>query len=289
MVSPTAASPLEDRPAITVRDIHFGPQVVGAKHWLGGDPFATAFFNALSVTFPAGERFFMDSVRRFKDELPPKLQAEATAFVTQEALHTREHLVFNKRVTDQGYDISKLEARTKHRLGLARARGPRAQLAVTIALEHFTAILANALLSNPKHLEGAGPEAQAMWRWHAIEEIEHKAVAFDTYMAVHRKSFALTRWFRRSTAMFLATILLFDAIGRNMRDLLAQDGIKGWRALKGSLHYVFVKPGVMRQVFGSYLTYYWPGFHPWKHDDSALVKDAERDLRTLYPKAEAFA
>ena len=285
MVPGILAPELTDRPMITVRDIKFGPKTVTSPWWLGGDPFGTAFFNALSVTFPQGERFFMESVRRFKAELPEKLAAEAGAFITQEAMHTREHVAFNRLVREQGHDVEAVEARTRRRLAIARARAPRVQLAVTMALEHFTAILAHALLARPGHLDGASAEAQALWRWHAIEEIEHKAVAFDTYMAVDRKTPALLRWLRRSIVMLVSTIILIDVVGSNMRDLLAQDGIKGWRAFRETVRYVFVRPGIARQVAGLYLSYFRPGFHPWAHDDRALVEDAEHALRTLHPEA----
>jgi predicted metal-dependent hydrolase len=278
----------ENRPKITVRDIRFGTEAVQTRAWLGGDVFATAFFNALSVTFPDGERFFMDSVRRFKNELPPKLAAEAAAFVRQEAMHSREHVGFNRLVAGQGYDVLALENRTRRRLALARSRAPRLQLAVTMALEHFTAILAHALLAHGEHIAGANAEAQAMWRWHAIEEIEHKAVAFDTYMAVSKTTPAPLRWLQRSMVMVISTALLVDTVGANMRDLLAQDGVRGWRAFSGTLHYLFVKPGIARQVAGLYFKYFLPGFHPWAHDDRALIKDAERDLSGRLPQ-EAFA
>jgi uncharacterized protein len=288
VASAKARVSLEDRPEIRVRDIRFGAEAVKNRAWMGGDVFASAFFNALSVTFPDGERFFIDSVRRFKKELPPKLAAEAAAFVRQEAMHSREHVRFNRLVADHGYDVAALENRTRRRLALARSRSPRLQLAVTMALEHFTAILAHALLARSEHIVGADAEAQALWRWHAIEEIEHKAVAFDTYMAVSKKTPGPLRWLRRSLVMIISTVLLVDTVGANMRDLLAQDGVKGWRAFSGSLNYVFVKPGIARQVAGLYFKYFLPGFHPWAHDDRALIKDAERDLRMRLPQ-EAFA
>jgi predicted metal-dependent hydrolase len=75
------------------------------RWWLGGDPFATAFMNALSVTFPKGEAFFIESVKHFRDGASPKLAGEIRAFVQQEVMHSREHVAFNKRVTDAGYDI----------------------------------------------------------------------------------------------------------------------------------------------------------------------------------------
>lgn len=279
----------EAPPSIRVRNIAFGPTAGAARHWLGGDAFASAFFNALSVTFPQGERFFMDSVRRYKSELPPELAAQAAAFVTQEAIHTREHIAFNRQVADHGYDVAALEERTRQRLAVARGRPERIQLAVTIALEHFTAILAHALLSNPRYLDGADESAKALWCWHAIEEIEHKAVAFDTFMAVHAKRPPVLRWLRRCATMLLATLILADVVGRNMRDLLAQDGVTGWKAWRGSMRYLWLQPGVLRGIGGLYLSYFKPGFHPWKHDDRALIDSVDRQLRAAYPLAEERA
>jgi predicted metal-dependent hydrolase len=276
------ALPFADRPDIRVRNISFGANAVPSRWWLGGDPFASAFYNALSVTFPQGERFFMDSVRRFKGELPPGLAAEAQAFITQEALHTREHIAFNRLVTDQGYDITALEHRTRRRLNLGRRCSARLQVAITMALEHFTAILAHALLANPAHLEGASDEAKALWRWHAMEEIEHKAVAFDTFLAVHKRFPAPLRWLRRCFVMIVGTLFLIESVSANMRHLLAQDGIKGFRALRGAMHYLWVKPGMLREVGALYLSFFRPGFHPWSHDDRALIQDTDRDLRDLY-------
>src|SRR5476651_792921 len=89
---------------IQPRDLSFGRETAGERWWLAGDPVATAFYNALSSTFPLGERFFMDSVRRFRDDVPPAQKPHIAAFLAQEAMHTREHIVFNKQMADHGYD-----------------------------------------------------------------------------------------------------------------------------------------------------------------------------------------
>src|SRR4029078_7858508 len=94
----------------------------------------------------------------FREGTPPRLADEIKAFTTQEAIHSREHDAFNKRAAEAGYDLSGLEAQVEKRLAVARARGPYANLAATMALEHFTAILAHQLLANTRHLEGAGAE-----------------------------------------------------------------------------------------------------------------------------------
>ena len=93
---------------ITPRDLRFGRAGPIRRWWLNDDPFATAFYNALSVTFPKGEGFFIDSVRKYRDDAPPRLAGEIAAFTKQEVIHTREHVAFNRHVVDQGYDVSKL-------------------------------------------------------------------------------------------------------------------------------------------------------------------------------------
>ena len=121
---------------------------------MGGDPVATAFYNALSATFPKGEAFFVESVRAFREGTPPKLADEIKAFVTQEVMHSREHVQFNKRALEAGYDMSRArEARSNGGCRSPRSRPPIVNLAATMCLEHFTAILAHQLLKNPRHLD----------------------------------------------------------------------------------------------------------------------------------------
>ena len=141
--------------SIMPRDRRFGRETATPRLWHGGRVEATAIYNALSTTFPAGETFFVESVRAFRHEAPPKLAEEIKGFTTQEAIHSREHAAFNKRAKNSGYDLSKLEQRVEWRLSITRAKPPIVSLAATMALEHFTAILAHQLLANPRHLAGA--------------------------------------------------------------------------------------------------------------------------------------
>lgn len=264
---------------IQMRDYRFGREGAGhPRWWLNGDPVATAFYNALSATFPQGERFFMEAVKAFRDEASGPLGEQISAFLFQESMHSREHVVFNEIATRAGYDMKPLEARTGRRLAWGRKREPIEQLAGTCALEHFTAILAQALLKDRIHLEGAPADAEALWRWHAMEEIEHKAVAYDTFLAATRDWSPLRRWLLRSRAMIYATVLFYISIGANLRDLFRQDGIDRpgtWMKLLG---YLAFKPGIGRRVMGIYFSYYRPGFHPWEHDDRALLAGAEREF-----------
>src|SRR6478672_1014371 len=148
---------------ITPRDRRFGRDAATPRLWHGGRVEATAIYNALSTTFPKGEAYFVESVRAFRDGAPPKLAEEIKAFTTQEAIHSREHDAFNKRAARSGYDLSTLEAQVEKRLAVSRSRPPVVSLAATMALEHFTAILAHQLLANRRHLAGADREAAGLW------------------------------------------------------------------------------------------------------------------------------
>jgi predicted metal-dependent hydrolase len=260
---------------ITPRDRRFGRDRASARHWLNGDPIATAFFNALSITFPRGEAFFIDSVRAFRDGVSDKLAGEIAAFIKQEVVHSREHLAFNRQVTDHGYDVTRLDADVTMVLDLAYSRPPIVRLAATMALEHFTAILAHELLRDPRHLDGADPELAALWRWHAVEEIEHKGVAHDTWVHATRDWPRLKRWWVKLLMMLIVTRHFLHHRARGMMELLRQDGVTGVRAWGGLLRYALIRPGILRRIAWPWVSYFLPGFHPWQVDDRALIAMAD--------------
>ena len=264
---------------ITPRDRRFGRGQEGARWWVGGDPVATAFYNALSATFPKGEAFFVESVRAFREGADPKLAEEIKAFTTQEVMHSREHVQFNKKAIDAGYDLAKLERRVDERLALIRSKHPIACLAATMCLEHFTAILAHELLKDPRHLAKADPEAAAMWRWHAIEEIEHKGVAYDTWRHATRGMTRFKRWKVKAKVMLLVTRNFIVDRSHGVIELLRQDGITGFKAWRRMIWFAFVRPGMMRKILGAWLSFFLPRFHPWNHDDRALIARAESSLQ----------
>jgi predicted metal-dependent hydrolase len=258
--------------SITPRDRRFERGRLGNRLWHGGSAEATAIYNALSTTFPVGEAFFVESVRHFREGTPPKLADEIRGFTTQEAIHSREHDAFNRRAADAGYDLSRLEQRVGERLAVARARAPIASLASTMALEHFTAIIAHELLGNPRHLEGADPQVADLWRWHACEEIEHKGVAYDTWLYATRDWPRWKRWKVKAKVMLYVTrnFLVDRTLGA--LDLMRQDGVAGVRAWARLLAYLWVRPGMFRKIAGAWFHFFLPGFHPWTVDDRHLLR-----------------
>ena len=260
---------------ITPRDRRFGRGDATPRWWHGGNPFASALYNALSATFPLGEAFFVDSVRKFRDGADERLAADIRNFTTQEVVHSREHLAFNRRAAESGYDLAPLEARVTARLELLRSKPPIASLAATMALEHFTAILAHALLADPRHLAGADPATADLWRWHATEEIEHKGVAYDTWLHATKAWPSKKRWPVKAKVMLLVTRNFIVDRTAGALELLRQDGITGFKAWAGLLSYMWISPGMMRRIFGAWASYFMPGFHPWNEDDRHLIADYE--------------
>lgn len=260
------------------RNLHFGQAAAQNRWWLGGDPVATAWHNSLSVTFPQGEAFFIQSVKRFRKDVPAELAKQIDAFARQEAFHTREHAAFNRHVAEAGYKTGHIEQRLAESMAAAREMHPVAQLASTVALEHFTAIFANMLLKHKAVLAGADRDARRMWTWHAIEEVEHKAVAFDTLMDVTKSLSPFKRWMLRCSVFWRVSRQFtywrsYDALG-----FLAEDGIKGFKARARLIWYLVGSPGVLRKVFPMWLSFFRPGFHPWAHDDRRLLAKAEAEF-----------
>jgi predicted metal-dependent hydrolase len=274
---------------ITPRDRRFGRSLAQKRWWLGGDPIGSAYHNALSITFPRGEAFFVESVKAFREGANPKLAAEIRSFITQEVMHSREHVSFNKRVTDAGYKIDHLEQVVADSLELTKNRPQILNLAVTMALEHYTAMMAHQMLRDPKAFAGADPELADMWKWHAIEEIEHKGVAYDTWLHATRDWTRWKRWKVKSIMMLIVTKNFWTKRWEGTLDLLAQDGITGWKAKARLAWYLAGNPGPVRRLALPWLAFFMPGFHPWNHDDRALIGKYDSDYAAANLQQPALA
>ena len=264
---------------ITPRDRRFGREAATPRLWHGGRVEATAIYNALSTTFPVGEAFFVESVRAFRDGAPAKLAEEIKGFTTQEVIHSREHDAFNRRAAEAGYDLSKLEAQVEKRLAVTRSKPPIVSLAATMALEHFTAILAHQLLANPSHLDGGERETAELWRWHACEEIEHKGVAYDTWLHATRDWPRFKRWKVKAKVMLFVTRNFVVDRTAGAIELMRQDGVTGVKAWARLLWYLWVRPGMFRKIAGAWFKFFLPGFHPWNEDDRHLLAAYESAAR----------
>ena len=252
---------------LVVRRLLVDLQTPFARHWHGGDAFRTAFSNALSMSFPAGEQFFIDSLRDGARSLPEteraRLAAEVQAFVGQEATHRRVHALFNEQLARQGY-VNLWEARIRARLPRLQGLDARHAVAATAANEHFTAILADWLLRHDEWLADMEPRLATMWLWHASEELEHRGTAFDLYLALGGNSRWRIRWMRIVTLYFLADLAL--QTWRNLKT----DGLQWrWSTWRSAASFLFGRAGLVRRTFRAWRAYFRPDFHPAQSDGSA--------------------
>jgi predicted metal-dependent hydrolase len=267
----------------TVRNLRFDLEN-GAlpRHWHGGRRSVTSFFDSLSVFFPAGERFFVQSVRAYQNDIKDDaLRHEVRTFCAQEGIHSREHESYNDRLKREGYPVARMEARVEKLLKRLSKHAPKEiQLGVTCALEHFTALMGHLLLGNPELLEGAHPEMAAMWRWHAAEENEHKCLPYDVFKAVGG------HYTIRVATMLGATAIFWTRVIGHQAEMMQADGTafspeEWWAVLK----FLFIEPGGMFQLWGMYFQYFRPGFHPMDIDSTALL-DA---WRAEYAESPVYA
>lgn len=245
------------------------------KHWYADEAFATHFFDALSSTFPHGEAFFVRSVNHYRDEIvDPVLNAAIRNFAAQEGQHRRQHDEHMDLLIEQGYTGLAIRNRMLDKMLKWQTRAtPRYALAATAGVEHLTALLARQILSNPKRwTDPMHPDIARLWRWHALEEAEHKAVAYDVLMQV-APSLGLRR-----TSMVINTVqLIFEVLVRTAY-MLYKDGLLFDREVwsKG-LRFLFEEGGFLRGLGEQYRSWYRADFHPNEVDDSALIKvQAER-------------
>lgn len=264
--------------AVRPRDIRFTMDGACKGHWLGGDPVGTAVFNALSLTFPDGERLFIDAVRHYRPQLSGKLLEDVKGFIAQESIHAREHHLLNDLIDRSRYPVDAIEAQVRERIAFSRGRGPMGMLIATISLEHFTAMMAEMHALHQDVLDTAAPEIERMWRWHALEENEHKAVAYDVFLEVTKDWSPFQRWFRRCLAMALIGYLFPRNITRYAAALLEADGYEPRAALKAVRDYVWRKPGLFSRGWRSFFAYFRPGFHPWDIDTRHLTDKWKADF-----------
>lgn len=272
---------------IPPRDLHFDVAAARNRHWLGGDPVGTAVFNALSLTFPDGERMFVDAVRHYRGQVSGKLAEDVKGFIAQEFIHSREHHHLNELIDRERYPVAEIEAAVKERVAFARSGGPMRILMSTIVLEHFTAMMADAHARHRDLFENTDPAIERMWRWHAMEETEHKAVAFDVFNEVTKAWSPLQRYFRRTFAMAMISYFFTRNIVHYAALLLAADGYSYKSARKAVGRYVWRTPGLFTRNAKTYFAWYRPGFHPWDEDNRALVAEWKAEFDAAAAPAAA--
>jgi predicted metal-dependent hydrolase len=109
------------------------------------------------------------------------------------------------------------------------------------------------------------PEMRALWEWHAVEEIEHKSVAFDVYEAMGCGYFH--RMFSAFVGVIIQGVFIIGSENRLMKDhKVKRFGVEGKKAGRFLAEILDLK-----KLASEFMLYFKPGFHPWDIDDRAFI------------------
>lgn len=251
---------------IVPRHLHFHFNEM-PKYWHTHSAIKTYHFNALAHFLPLLEKMLVLSLKK---ALPlihePILKAEVASLVAQEAIHGREFTLYNK-ITAKHYSL-KMSSLSFFRLlaALINKFSHTFHYALSAAGEHFTAIAADLFLRDPSWFEGVDPNISAIWRWHCIEEIEHKSVAFDVFKTLNG-SYTL-----RILAMLLMTLFFGSLYFKPIWQMMKQD--KKCTQITfyvQAIKYYWGKNGLCRMLLKPYFDYFKPHFHPSLHHNDYLI------------------
>lgn len=262
---------------IVVRNLRFAIDDEIPRYWMAQPKAFTLFVDHLSMVFPAGEGFFIASVRAFEKQVTdPKLREDIRAFNQQEALHSREHARFNDLLKRQGHPVDAIDRSARRILGSAKLfLSKRMQLSITCALEHYTALFAQVVLnSNDTLLKDAHPTMAAMWRWHAAEENEHSSVAFDVFKTVGGTHF------ERCLGLVLVSIFFWAKMVEHQVRMMHAAKILWSREWLGLWPVLFGTPSLAFTLFRPYFAYFKPSFHPRDLDCVELLDRWKADFST---------
>lgn len=267
---------------ITARHVDFDYQaaMTEKQYWHGNDPVVTHFFNALQATFPEGERFFIDSARDARDEfgeqnLSPELLGQIKQFIRQEALHGKQHDAWNQALINLGYTkMADFDQELRQLRLWSRSKvSANARLSMTAASEHFTASIAHMFLNKrPDLLENAAQPFQTLLIYHALEEVEHKAVCYDLYNEVSG------HYGLRMLGLLTSTLDIMYRVAERQIYLLKKDGLWNFKTAVQSWRLIWGKKGIAIQLFPYVMNYLRPSFHPWESDERPRLKQKYGDL-----------
>lgn len=240
--------------------------------WYQGNAYVTTWMESLSIMFPKGEAFFVQSVRAYRDIIDDKeIQKEISGFIGQEAMHSLEHEAFNEYIGNKGLPAKELDEFVGRLLKGVEKRAPKLyQLAVTTALEHITAMLADVLLEENDYSanvrDAIDDQVLDLWLWHAIEETEHKSVAFELYKKAGGSYLNRTLIMVTTTIVFLVVLNYF-----HFRMMKAGGYLSDYKDILKGIRTIYGVNGYVPRLIPEWLRYFKVNFHPWDRDNSGLI------------------
>lgn len=246
------------------KNLDFSLDHIG-RHWFGNDPFKSRFFDSVSLLFPDGERYFIETVRQFRSKIQDeKLKNDVKHFIQQEAQHSIAHSKMNDVLESHGLPVTQITAEANETfLWLSRNFSPRFNLALTAAFEHLTALMAESFFGDKKDFAEADPFVRALLAWHAIEEMEHRDVAFDVM-----KSVGDVPEMMRKAALPVAVLHMFGIGLIRTNALLRYDGYSRRERVQmfaQGLPWFFGRQGILPKMNRPFMSWFKRDFHPSQH------------------------
>ncbi|OUS25327.1 hypothetical protein A9Q99_21635 [Gammaproteobacteria bacterium 45_16_T64] len=278
--------PIKDTPEIKPRKMDFPFSDVTEKFFYANNSIISTYMAALSGTFPPGEKGFIDSIRLYRDQVSdPELLEQIKGFIGQEGQHSYQHKQVNIALDELGLFATRIEKDLEKKITEDKGRlDSRDFLASTVGMEHITAVMAEYLLNNPHILEPLTPSVRELLLWHAVEEIEHKSVAFEVYQS------CVGQRRRLHIVMGIQTLLFVWQVSLYQLSLLRwAKKVPSIKDVVGAAKFFLGKGGLARNIVGPYLDYFRKDFHPWDNDNRHLIDDwkrargysVETDLETI--------
>lgn len=266
----TTTSPVDFDRSVRTRRLRLGHDHPMPRHFVDGDLLMSHIMATLSATFPKGEQFFIDSVRNYRDAIEdPELNEQVRGFIGQEVMHGREHDRFNEVLAEMGYPTRFVDGLTGRAMTLMQRLPKPVQLAVTAAAEHFTSVLAEQLLQDDAFRDQDLPDdVRALFEWHALEESEHKSVAFDVYRDQVDNEIIRLATMHALTSL-LGAVVLASLVGTVLTDRRARNPIRFVRSLVNLRNSPFARKKIALRLF----EYHRPYFHPDDRDTERLVEE----------------
>ncbi|WP_338663051.1 metal-dependent hydrolase [Pararoseomonas sp. SCSIO 73927] len=270
---------MDDTPEIIPRDIRFGIAAQPDRAWFDGDLLKSALVDGFAVMLPEGERFFIRSLRPFAGELKdPEVLKGIQGYALQEAFHTREHESYNDGLRALGYDVEGMEAKAKRML--SAAQGPRSRVVVTCAIEQITYSMSCSVLGRPKLLRRVNPAYRRLWTWHALEEVEHSAVAFQVLHAIPSRLPGWKRYVGRVLTFGTVVAAVCNLALRNAFSMVRASGQEVTLGVRlRFLWIILVYPGFITRLIGACLASLRPGYRGGGGaKDARLIESGRRIL-----------
>ncbi len=260
--------------SITARKPQFEFNSDVPRHWIADSPFRTHLCNSFTLLFPTGEKFFIRSLQKFVPTLSEdKLKQEAKLFIRQEAQHALEHEKFLENLRAQGYEIDNTLRLVEDVITrfVESKTSDEFRLALTAGFEHLTSLLAEIGLEE-NFFATAHPAMKALFEWHALEEIEHRAVSFDVLQQVDKN------YPRRVAGLITAYLILSGLSGYVTANLLWQDKLLlKKKIIQEALDVFLLENRLLPKAMGIFARYLKPHFHPSEQNHLEAL------IRRLFP------